>query len=80
MIHHITITDDFLRSTIKNKLILFGGNHKLNIYGKLSCISGKKLKRENRVFFCNEKEALANNFRPCGRCMKEAYKKWKIMV
>ncbi|HZJ36916.1 MAG TPA: Ada metal-binding domain-containing protein [Gillisia sp.] len=58
------------------KAILFGGNKKLKIYGTLNCKSGKRQTKENRVFFSTEKEALESNFRPCGNCMNEAYKKW----
>jgi len=35
------------------------------------------MKRENRVFFSSIPEAEQNNYRPCGHCMKTAYKKWK---
>jgi methylphosphotriester-DNA--protein-cysteine methyltransferase len=35
------------------------------------------MKKENRVFFSTEKEALENKYRPCGHCMKASYKKWK---
>jgi methylphosphotriester-DNA--protein-cysteine methyltransferase len=35
------------------------------------------MKRENRVFFVSEKEAIKHSFRPCGHCMKTQYKKWK---
>ncbi len=38
------------------------------------------MKRENRVFFSSEKEAIANGFRPCGHCMKQKYQKWKNEV
>lgn len=76
MIQHINITDCDLLSKIKQKEIFFGGNRKLKIYGTLQCKSGKRLKRENRVFFSSENEALENGFRPCGHCMKLEYKKW----
>jgi len=76
MINHADISECDLRRKIKQKTICFGGNKKLNIYGTLHCTSGKRMKRENRVFFESEIEALNNNFRPCGTCMKTAYKKW----
>ena len=53
------------------------GNAKLKIYGKLNCASGKRMKAGNRIFFKNEEEALQSGFRPCGNCMKQAYKDWK---
>lgn len=77
MIRHSEISDKDLRNKIKQGEIRFGGNRKLKIYGTLSCVSGKKMKRENRVFFITEKEALQNNYRPCGHCMKDQYQKWK---
>ena len=80
MIQHSQITAESLRSKIHHRDISFGGNKKLKIYGLLSCRSGKRMKKENRIFFADEKEALQNNYRPCGHCMKkEAYKKWKEM-
>lgn len=77
MIWHSAISDPDLRSKIRKNEIRFGGNRKLKIYGTLSCPRGKKMKRENRVFFSSESEAMENGFRPCGHCMKAAYKKWK---
>ncbi|MBF2709615.1 Ada metal-binding domain-containing protein [Flavobacterium soyangense] len=76
MIKHSEINERDLRSKIKDKVITFGGNVKLKIYGTLKCKSGKRMKRENRVFFASENEAIKNGFRPCGHCMKIEYKKW----
>lgn len=76
MIKHLNIIDSDLRSKIKQKEICFGGNEKLKIYGTLQCKSGKRLKRENRIFFSSENEAIKNGYRPCRHCMKTAYKKW----
>lgn len=76
MIKHLDISDNDLRKKIRRKEICFGGNRKLNIYGTLQCKSGKRMKRENRVFFASEEEAVKEGFRPCGHCMKTAYKKW----
>ena len=77
MIKHIDLSDSELKTKIKTKEICFGGHVKLKIYGQLNCKSGKRMKRENRVFFTTEKEAIKNDFRPCGHCMKDEYKKWK---
>ena len=66
-----------LRQLIRQKKLLLGGNHKLKIYGELQCGSGKRMLRENRVFFSSEKEAVAAGFRPCGHCMKDKYLQWK---
>ncbi|NAY91087.1 metal-binding protein [Muricauda sp. JGD-17] len=77
MVQHYELTDSNLRSKIKRQEIRFGGNKKLKIYGLLTCKSGKRMKRENRVFFSSEKKAMESGFRPCGHCMKTEYKNWK---
>jgi len=76
MIKHLDINDSDLSSKIKQKEICFGGNRKLKIYGTLQCKSGKRMKRENRVFFVSENEAIKIGYRPCGHCMKTKYNKW----
>jgi methylphosphotriester-DNA--protein-cysteine methyltransferase len=73
MIRHAEIESKSLRGGIKRGEICFGGNRKLRIYGKLSCTSGKRMKKENRVFFHSEKEAVYAGFRPCGHCMRDDY-------
>ena len=79
MIKHKEITDIDLRKSIRNYKILLAGNSRLKIYGKLSCSSGKRMKKENRVFFKNETEANQLGFRPCGNCLREQYLKWKLL-
>lgn len=73
---HTSISPTKLVSQIRQKKVVFGGNQRLKIYGTLQCKSGKRMKRKNRVFFASENEAIKNGFRPCGHCMKKAYKKW----
>lgn len=70
-------TNQVILSLIKNRKILWAGNRKLKIYGKLNCTSGKRMKIQNRVFFQNEQEAIALGFRPCGHCMRLEYLDWK---
>ena len=77
MIQHCEISSTDLRRKISENKIRLGGNIKLKIYGTLSCKSGKRMKKENRVFFTSEKEATDNGYRPCGHCMKDKYQKWK---
>jgi len=77
MIRHTDIGQKCLIRQIKQKKICLAGNSKLGIFGKLQCTSGKRMKRDNRVFFSSQTDALMNNFRPCGNCMKMEYKKWK---
>jgi methylphosphotriester-DNA--protein-cysteine methyltransferase len=68
MIPHIQIHSLF--KSIRSGKIRFAGNTRLKIYGQLNCWSGKRMKKENRVFFKTEKEALEFGFRACGHCMK----------
>jgi methylphosphotriester-DNA--protein-cysteine methyltransferase len=75
MILHNAITTLKLHQQIRRKIISFAGNAKLKIYGILHCCSGKRMKK-NRVFFISEQEATEAGYRPCGHCMKAAYKKW----
>ena len=56
-----------------------GGYKKRKIYGRLDCPSalrhiakGEYVK--HRVFFADEATAIKAGYRPCGICMKEAYK------
>ncbi len=74
---HSKLTDTDLKRLIKNGAIVLAGNYRLKIYGKLSCPSGKRMKKENRVFFQNETEAIQLGFRPCGHCMPRQYQIWK---
>ncbi len=61
----------------------FGGNSKLKIYGRLDCPSALSTIRrfpgsyeKSRVFFADEKTALAAGYRPCGNCLREKYKEY----
>jgi hypothetical protein len=62
---------------------LFGGNARLKIYGRLDCPSALRAIRRgpsyarHRVFFADETSAIAAGFRPCGACMRDAYKAWR---
>lgn len=78
MIFHSAITDAALRIKIRQGKISVAGNRKLKIYGTLHCKSGKRMKKETRVFFVSEKDAFKNDYRPCGHCMKGKYRQWKI--
>jgi len=77
MIWHKEISDTELRRKIHYGAIKLGGNMRLKIYGLLSCLSGKRMKHSNRIFFVSEAEAIENGYRPCGHCMKNEYKNWK---
>lgn len=77
MIFHKDISNEELKKHLVSGEITFGGYFGGKIYGTLDCWSGKKMKRESRVFFRDEAEALELGFRPCGHCLKDKYQKWK---
>jgi hypothetical protein len=77
MIAHEKLTTSELVRLLKSKKIVLAGNKKLKIYGSLDCRSGKRMKKMNRVFFRNQKEATELGYRPCGHCMKIDYVFWK---
>ncbi len=77
MLKHTEINDIDLRKLIRQNKICIAGNEKLKIYGKLRCKSGKRMKKENRVFFVSGREAIKQGYRPCGHCMKSKYQQWK---
>ena len=77
MIKHSEIDQSALIALIKEGKLRLGGNAKLKIYGTLTCKSGKRMLRKNRVFFESEVEALAAGYRPCGHCMRKEYLVWK---
>lgn len=59
-----------------------GGHRKLKIYGRLDCPSALRYIEKGqyvkyRVFFVDEKTAIAAGYRPCAKCMPDEYKKWK---
>jgi len=76
MIYHHKLLDGELKSLIIGGNVRIGGNLNLKIYGRLNCASGKRMKKQNRVFFTTESEAIQLGFRPCGNCMRVKYKKW----
>jgi methylphosphotriester-DNA--protein-cysteine methyltransferase len=74
------ITEVELESKTKQQEIILTGNNKHKICGTPHCKSGKRMKKENRVFFNSETDAIQNNFRPCGHCMKTTYRQWIYSV
>lgn len=77
MWRHSELEPAELGQKLKQQEIRFAGNAQLKIYGRLTCASGKRMLKNNRVFFVDEQEAIAQGYRPCGHCMRQAYKKWK---
>lgn len=61
-----------------------GGNKKLKIYGRLDCPSALSAIRrfpgsyeEGRVFFADERTALAAGYRPCGNCLRKKFREYR---
>lgn len=61
-----------------------GGNTERKVYGRLDCPSAlSSIKRfpgsyeKSRVFFADEKTALAAGYRPCGNCLRKQYQEYK---
>ena len=74
MYSHSQLEETALKQKIRNGDIALAGNSKLKIFGLLNCRSGKRMKKQNRVFFESEAEAILMGFRPCGNCMRG---KWR---
>ncbi len=60
-----------------------GGNTKQGVYGRLDCGTAlASIRRypggyeKSRVFFADEKTALAAGFRPCGNCLRKKYQEY----
>ncbi len=62
-----------------------GGNARSRIHGRLDCPAALRAIRrggyvEQRVFFADEATAMAAGFRPCGACLRDAYREWKRSI
>lgn len=78
MICHAAISKAAIKIKIRRREIFLAGNAQLKIYGTLQCKSGKRMKKENRVFFVSENEAIKQGYRPCGHCMKTKYQQYRL--
>ena len=77
------LTDRDNKQYLSDKPAQFGGHDGLKIYGRLDCKSANSYVQQgqyvkHRVFFKDEATAIAAGYRPCAKCMPEAYKKWKV--
>ncbi|MEV5652190.1 Ada metal-binding domain-containing protein [Nocardia sp. NPDC052254] len=59
-----------------------GGHRRARIYGRLDCPAALRALRRgdyaaHRVFFADERTAVAAGYRPCARCLPDAYRRWK---
>jgi methylphosphotriester-DNA--protein-cysteine methyltransferase len=62
---------------------VLGGHRRSRIYGRLDCPSAlRAIERGgyvgNRVFFASEADARAAGYRPCGVCLPERYRPWRV--
>jgi methylphosphotriester-DNA--protein-cysteine methyltransferase len=60
-----------------------GGHRRTRVYGRLDCPSAARAIARGgyvaqRVFFADEKSALAAGYRPCARCLPDRYQTWKL--
>lgn len=61
----------------------FGGHRRNRVYGRLDCKVARRAIAmggsygQQRVFFADEKTAIAAGYRPCAKCMPDEYKAWK---
>ncbi|MEM1105757.1 MAG: Ada metal-binding domain-containing protein [Pseudomonadota bacterium] len=72
MINHVDITYIDLSARLRSGSIKFAGHKGYKGFGKLTCGTGKRMKREDRVFFASKAEAIAAGYPPCGNCMRSA--------
>lgn len=62
---------------------ILGGHRLARVYGRLDCAAARRAIARggpypgHRVFFADEATAVAAGFRPCARCLPEAYRAWK---
>ncbi|HVA90257.1 MAG TPA: Ada metal-binding domain-containing protein [Chloroflexota bacterium] len=60
----------------------YGGNRRGKLYGRLDCPAALRAIRRggsvsHRVFFADERTALAAGYRPCAVCLPDRYAAWK---
>ena len=70
------------RETLSTTPGLLGGHRRSRIYGRLDCPAAvRAIERghyvTHRVFFADEPTAIAAGYRPCARCLPEAYQAWR---
>ncbi|HEY3035618.1 MAG TPA: Ada metal-binding domain-containing protein [Streptosporangiaceae bacterium] len=59
-----------------------GGHRKSKINGRLDCLAALRAIADggyvtHRVFFADERTAIAAGYRPCAVCMPDAHQAWK---
>ncbi|MCQ2211164.1 MAG: hypothetical protein MJZ34_12830 [Paludibacteraceae bacterium] len=81
-VNDFILTDENGHQVLSKDKGLYGGHCKLKIYGKMDCASANRYVDngqyvQHRVFFKDEETAIKAGYRPCAKCMPEAYKEWK---
>ena len=61
-----------------------GGHRRSKVYGRLDCPGARRWIARghyvaHRVFFADERTAVAAGYRPCARCLPDAYREWKAV-
>jgi methylphosphotriester-DNA--protein-cysteine methyltransferase len=62
---------------------ILGGHRRTKVYGRLDCPGALRAIARggpyptHRVFFAAEADAVAAGYRPCARCLPDAYARWK---
>lgn len=59
-----------------------GGHRRNKLYGRLDCPSALRALAAGgyltqRVFFADERTAIAAGYRPCAVCLPQEYRQWK---
>ena len=63
-----------------------GGHRRSKIYGRLDCPAALRAIARggpyaaHRVFFASEADAVSAGYRPCARCLPDAYAAWRISL
>lgn len=52
---------------------MYAGITTMKIFGRLTCKSGMRAKKENRIFFHFWEDAVEAGFRPCKNCKPEKF-------
>ena len=63
--YHILKQDRIITSAIPGT---YAGWRPGKIFGRLDCASGKRMHKENRVFFHSLEDAVEQGYRPCKNC------------
>ena len=64
---------------------MLGGHRRSRVYGRLDCPGAVRWIAKghyvrHRVFFADEPAAIAAGYRPCARCLPEAYARWRLEI